>query len=40
MLVLELTSFAVAIAAALVAGWLAYRKYGSKAEKIKQDLGA
>jgi uncharacterized membrane protein required for colicin V production len=40
MLVLELTSFAIAILAGILAGWLAYRKYGAKAEKIKQDLGA
>lgn len=37
MLFIELTSFALAIA--LVAGWLAYRKYGAKAEKLKNDLG-
>jgi len=39
MFFIELTSFALAIAVALVAGWLAYRKYGAKAEKLKNDLG-
>jgi hypothetical protein len=39
MLFFELTSLAIAIAAALVAGWLGYRKFGAKAEKIKNELG-
>ena len=40
MLFLELTAVAFVIVAAFLAGWLAYRKYGAKAEKIKSELGA
>lgn len=40
MFFLELTAFVVAIVAAFVAGWLSYRKYGAKAEKLKDQLGA
>jgi len=39
MLILELASLAIAIVAGITAGWLAYRKYGAKAEKIKSELG-